>query len=178
MACTNASCALPRITRSVTRSQNIFRPHTLTPFNHAGFYIPGSRRTFLLSWIIKLEEKSRALGQEMEKGLKEQAKNDPEFHRRITISWLYKAGQKIHDVQEKMIESDATPTIKKVREARERAKVSQSPFEKRLAAERKQILEKYPECNNLENSRWIWKRADSALDEGVSESWSKERRKE
>ena len=52
-----------------------------------------------------------------------------------------------------------------------------STLPRKLAAERDQVREKYPECNSLDNARWIWTQAERASDQGISQYWSKERRK-
>lgn len=95
--------------------------------------------------------------------------------RNITDSRLYKSVKKEFEKAAEGLKAARKEIDESVEEARKR---SQPTLENKLAAERKQVLKKYPECNNYDNARWIWKRADRALDEGISSTWSKERRKE
>ena len=90
MAFTNINRALPRLATSTIRSQNIFRPPRASPFNHTGFYVPGSRRTFLDSWLAKVERKIHEMERKEEEILQELERNKPGSRQRMTNTWLYK----------------------------------------------------------------------------------------
>lgn len=175
MAFTHANRALPRLATSTIRSQNIFRPPRASPFNHTGLYVPGSRRTFLDSWLAKVERKIHEMERKEEEILQEMERNKPGSRQRKMNTWLYKK-RKEAEQKARALDKDLDARIEQMR--RQNAALQfRSTLQRKLVAEREQVREKYPECSHLDNARWIWTQAERASDQGISQDRSKEKRK-